>query len=85
MATLSDNLKNIDKAIKMIKESLERFVEQVNDEATEDDRCSTELSINGQSRVFLADDATNLKILENPMIHFAVNEQSERFVPHGSI
>ena len=29
--------------------------------------------------------ASNLKNLENPMIHFAVNEQSERFAPHGSI
>ena len=77
MATLVDNLKNIDKAIRMIKE--------LDDEATQEDWCSTELSKNEQSRTTLADDASNLKNLENPMIHFAVNEQSERFAPHGSI
>ena len=57
MATLVDNLKNIDKAIRMIKELVDKFTEQVNDEATQEDWCSTELSKNEQSRTTLADDA----------------------------
>ena len=68
----------------MIKELVDKLTEQVNDEATQKDWCSTELSKNEQSRTTLADDASNLRNLEDPMMQFAVNEQSEKIAPHGS-
>ena len=44
------------------------------------------LSKNEQSRTTFADDASNLKNLENPMIHLLVDgKQSEKFSPHGGI
>ena len=69
----------------MIKELVDKLTEQVNDEATQKDWCSTELSKNEQSRTTLADDASNLRNLEDPMMQFAVNEQSDKFAPLGSI
>ena len=72
ITTLTDNLKNIDKAIRMIKQLVDKLLEQVNDEATQKDWCLTELSKNEQSRPTLADDESNLKNMENPTMHFAV-------------
>ena len=66
------------------KELVDKLTEQVNDEVMQKDWCSTELSKNEKSHPILADDASNLKNLENPLMHFAVNEQSEKFTPHGS-
>ena len=43
VATDMNNLKNIDKAVSMIKEFVDKLTEQVNDEATQKDGCSTEL------------------------------------------
>ena len=43
-----------------------------------------ELSKNKKSHTMLVDDVSNLKNLENPLMNFAVNEQSEKFTPHGS-
>ena len=58
-----------DKVIRMIKELVDKLTEQVNDEATQKDWCSTELSKNEQSRTTLADDASNLKNLND--VHVA--------------
>ena len=45
----------------------------------------TELSKNEQTRTKLADDASNLKNLENRLIHLLVDgKQSEEIAPHGS-
>ena len=43
-----------------------------------------ELSKNEKSRTTMADEVSNLKNLENPLIYFAVNEQSEKFTQYGS-
>ena len=47
---LTDNLENIDKAIRMIKELVDKLTDQVNDEATQKDWCLMELSKNEQSQ-----------------------------------
>ena len=43
-----------------------------------------ELSKNEKSRTTMTDEVSNLKNLENPSIHFAVNEQSEKFTQYGN-
>ena len=58
-----------DKVIRMIKELGDELPEQVIDEATQKDWCSTELSKNEQSCTTLADDASNLKNLND--VHVA--------------
>ena len=63
---LTDNMKNIDKAIRMIKELVDKLAEQVNDEATQKDWCLTELSKNEQSQKkrTLKDDVIERNIIE---------------------
>ena len=73
-----------DKVIRMIKELVDKLTEQVNDEATQKDWCSTELSKNEQLRTTLADDVSNVQDLND--VHVAeilspprVTAESHRF------